>query len=108
MGPMSYWIFYKFLKAMLPEVKPSSASICENRVYSTSSVREIPIAGAAGDQQAALFGQACFEVGMAKNTYGTGCFMLMNTGDKAVIFRARLIDNYCMGNQRQSGICFRR
>ena len=46
--------------------------------------QEIPIAGAAGDQQAALFGQACFEIGMAKNTYGTGCFMLMNTGDKAV------------------------
>jgi glycerol kinase len=46
--------------------------------------REVPIAGVAGDQQAALFGQACFEPGMAKNTYGTGCFMLMNTGDKAV------------------------
>ena len=44
----------------------------------------VPIAGAAGDQQAALFGQACFEEGMAKNTYGTGCFMLMNTGEKAV------------------------
>ena len=43
-----------------------------------------PIAGIAGDQQAALFGQACFESGMVKNTYGTGCFMLMNTGEKAV------------------------
>jgi glycerol kinase len=45
---------------------------------------EVPISGIAGDQQAALFGQACFEPGMAKNTYGTGCFMLMNTGEKAV------------------------
>ena len=45
---------------------------------------EVPIAGIAGDQQAALFGQACFEKGMAKNTYGTGCFMLMNTGEKAL------------------------
>lgn len=66
---------------MLPEAKPSSA------VYgkTDSSVflgAEVPIAGAAGDQQAALFGQTCFEPGMAKNTYGTGCFMLMNTGEK--------------------------
>ena len=45
---------------------------------------EIPIAGAAGDQQAALFGQTCYEPGTAKNTYGTGCFMLMNTGEKAI------------------------
>ena len=70
-------------KGMLPDVKPSSA------VYAKTDAthffgQEIPIAGAAGDQQAALFGQACFEIGMAKNTYGTGCFMLMNTGDKAV------------------------
>ncbi|WP_026688891.1 glycerol kinase GlpK [Alteribacter aurantiacus] len=70
-------------KAMLPEVKPSS------EVYGTTVDyhffgQEVPIAGAAGDQQAALFGQACFEKGMAKNTYGTGCFMLMNTGEEAV------------------------
>ncbi|MBL0122618.1 MAG: glycerol kinase GlpK [Betaproteobacteria bacterium] len=51
----------------------------------------IPIGGVAGDQQAALFGQACHQPGMAKNTYGTGCFMLMNTGDKAVVSRHRLI-----------------
>ena len=49
--------------------------------------REIPIAGIAGDQQAALFGQACFEPGMAKNTYGTGCFLLMNTGDEPLASR---------------------
>lgn len=65
--------------SMLPEVKPSSC------VYGVTDPEQflgysIPIAGVAGDQQAALFGQACFEPGMAKNTYGTGCFMLMNTG----------------------------
>lgn len=70
-------------REMLPEVRSSS------EVYTTTDRtlffgEEVPIAGMAGDQQAALFGQACFEPGMAKNTYGTGCFMLMNTGDKAV------------------------
>jgi glycerol kinase len=70
-------------KAMLPEVRPSSEVYAKTVPYHFFG-QEIPIAGAAGDQQAALFGQACFEKGMAKNTYGTGCFMLMNTGDKAV------------------------
>lgn len=66
--------------SMLPEVRPSS------EIYGTTTLYggEISIAGAAGDQQAALFGQACFEPGMAKNTYGTGCFMLMNTGQEFV------------------------
>jgi glycerol kinase len=63
-------------KSILPEVKPSAALFGRWNVNGI----EIPIAGVAGDQQAALFGQACFEPGMAKNTYGTGCFMLMNTG----------------------------
>lgn len=65
-------------KAMLPEVKPSSYVYG----YSVPSIlgASIPVAGAAGDQQCALFGQNCFEPGMAKNTYGTGCFLLMNTG----------------------------
>lgn len=70
-------------KQMLPEVRPSS----EVYAYTDSELFEghkIPIAGAAGDQQAALFGQICYEKGMAKNTYGTGCFMLMNTGEQAV------------------------
>jgi glycerol kinase len=62
----------------LPEVNPSAADFGK---WSLNGI-EIPIAGVAGDQQAALFGQACFEQGMAKNTYGTGCFMLMNTGSK--------------------------
>ncbi|USK66182.1 glycerol kinase GlpK [Peribacillus frigoritolerans] len=70
-------------RSMLPDVRSSS------EVYGKTAPHhffghEIPIAGAAGDQQAALFGQECFEKGMAKNTYGTGCFMLMNTGEKAV------------------------
>ncbi len=69
--------------SMLPEVKPSSC------VYTTTAPThffncEVPIAGIAGDQQAALFGHACFEPGMAKNTYGTGCFMLMNTGERPI------------------------
>ncbi len=70
-------------KSMLPEVKPSSEVYAKTVAYHFFG-QEIPIAGAAGDQQAALFGQACYKQGMAKNTYGTGCFMLMNTGEKAV------------------------
>ena len=70
-------------KSMLPEVK-SSSEIYGHTLAKHFFGQEIPIAGAAGDQQAALFGQACFTEGMAKNTYGTGCFMLMNTGEKAV------------------------
>jgi glycerol kinase len=67
-------------QSMLPEVKPSSGVFGETEIDGKS----IPIAGIAGDQQAALFGQCCFEPGMVKNTYGTGCFILMNTGEKAV------------------------
>jgi len=63
--------------SILPEVKPSGYHFGD---YELDGIK-IPIAGIAGDQQAALFGQACFEAGMAKNTYGTGCFMLMNTGE---------------------------
>lgn len=70
-------------KAMLPEVRPSSEVYAETAGYHFFG-EAVPIAGAAGDQQAALFGQACFDIGMAKNTYGTGCFMLMNTGEEAV------------------------
>jgi glycerol kinase len=66
-------------REMLPEVKPSSC------IYGTTNIQgaEVPIAGDAGDQQASLFGQCCFEKGEAKNTYGTGCFLLMNTGPEA-------------------------
>lgn len=69
--------------SMLPDVCPSS-EIYAHTTEESFFGHEAPIAGIAGDQQAALFGQACFESGMVKNTYGTGCFMLMNTGEKAV------------------------
>ena len=70
-------------KSMLPEVRQSSEVYAETIDYHFFG-HNVPIAGNAGDQQAALFGQACFEKGMAKNTYGTGCFMLMNTGEQGV------------------------
>ncbi|MFB5196604.1 glycerol kinase GlpK [Neobacillus sp. KR4-4] len=69
--------------SMLPEVRPSSEVYAETVDYHFFGCN-VPIAGVAGDQQAALFGQACYDKGMAKNTYGTGCFMLMNTGEQAV------------------------
>lgn len=75
--------------SLLPEVKPSS------KVYGVTGSfvpdSRIPISGMAGDQQAALFGQMCTQPGMVKNTYGTGCFMLMNTGDKAISSRNNLL-----------------
>jgi len=70
-------------KSMLPEVRQSSEVYAYTVDYHFFGYT-VPIAGIAGDQQAALFGQACFEKGMAKNTYGTGCFMLMNTGEEGV------------------------
>ena len=80
---------------MLPEVMPSSA------VYGRTAFElyggEIPISGAAGDQQCALFGQCCFEPGMMKNTYGTGCFLLMNTGDQIVESRNGLVTSIAVG-----------
>ncbi|MGG4451737.1 glycerol kinase GlpK [Brevibacillus porteri] len=82
-------------KAMLPAVRPSS----ELYGYTDEKLFEfqIPIAGIAGDQQAALFGQACFAEGQAKNTYGTGCFMLMNTGEKAVASKNGLLTTIAWG-----------
>lgn len=71
-------------RQMLPEVRDSSGVFGE-------SVEGIPIAGIAGDQHAALFGQGCFSPGMAKNTYGTGCFMLMHTGNEAVVSKNNLL-----------------
>lgn len=75
--------------AVLPEVRPSSGSFGESAAPLLSA--PVPIAGAAGDQQAALFGQACFSPGLTKNTYGTGCFMLMQTGGQAVESRNRML-----------------
>jgi glycerol kinase len=76
-------------RAVLPDVMPSSGVIAETE--SSLFGAALPIAGIAGDQQAATFGQACFAPGMAKNTYGTGCFMLMNTGAQPVASRNRLL-----------------
>ena len=76
--------------SVLPEVRPSSEIYGETKNLSVLP-DGIPISGIAGDQQAALFGQACFETGMAKCTYGTGSFMLMNTGDKIVPSKHRLL-----------------
>ena len=70
-------------KAMLPKVCNSSEVYGQTNIGGKGGVR-IPVAGIAGDQQAALYGHLCVDAGMAKNTYGTGCFMLMNTGDRAV------------------------
>ncbi|HEY62017.1 MAG TPA: glycerol kinase GlpK [Anaerolineae bacterium] len=84
-------------KAMLPKIMPSSA------VYGTAvgDLAGIPVAGDLGDQQAALFGQACYDVGEAKNTYGTGCFMLLNTGTKPVQSKSGLLTTlgYKIGDQ---------
>jgi glycerol kinase len=82
-------------KTMLPEVHDSSHMYgsTERELFG----EEIKISGVAGDQQAALFGQACFEQGMAKNTYGTGCFMLMNTGEKAVPSKNGLLTTIAWG-----------
>ena len=78
---------------MLPAVCSSS------EVYGTANIQgvEVPIAGCAGDQQAALFGQTCYEAGEAKNTYGTGCFLLMNTGDRMIQSRSGLVTTIGVG-----------
>jgi len=86
-------------RCMLPEVVPSSG------VFAHTSAEwfggPIPIAGCAGDQQAATFGQACFEPGTAKNTYGTGCFLLLNTGEQAVASKNKLLTTigWCIGGR---------
>ena len=79
--------------SMLPEIKSSSEVYGEGR--SQGLLAGVPIAGDLGDQQAATFGQAAFEVGMAKNTYGTGCFMLMNTGEEKVPSKNGLLTTVC-------------
>lgn len=83
-------------KSMLPEPRPSSEvyGVTDEKTFGGA---KIPIAGIAGDQQAALFGQACYEQGMAKNTYGTGCFMLMNTGENIVPSKNGLLTTIAWG-----------
>jgi len=84
---------------MLPEVRESSGDFgkTDGSIFGT----EIPIAGVAGDQQAALFGQCCFESGEAKNTYGTGCFLLMNTGEQAVSSQNGLLTTIAVGRKKK-------
>ncbi|MDU4686839.1 MAG: glycerol kinase GlpK, partial [Staphylococcus sp.] len=83
-------------KAILPEVKESSEIYAHTKDYHFFG-QEVPIAGIAGDQQAALFGQACFERGDVKNTYGTGGFMLMNTGEEPVTSESGLLTTIAYG-----------
>lgn len=88
--------YFNIPRQLLPEIKPSSC------IYGHTDPSvlggEIPIAGAAGDQQAALFGQCCFEPGEAKNTYGTGCFLLMNTGNQPIQSSHGLITTVAAGS----------
>jgi glycerol kinase len=89
-------------RAVLPEVRPSSA------VYGETDPdllgRAFPLAGAAGDQQAATFGQGCWTAGMAKNTYGTGCFLLLNTGERAAVSKNNLLTT--VGWQRDGAVTY--
>lgn len=84
-------------RQLLPKIKPSS----ELYGYAQGLMNGVPVAGILGDQQAALFGQTCFEAGEAKNTYGTGCFMLMNTGEQPIQSQSGLLTTvgYKIGNQ---------
>lgn len=90
-------------RSMLPEVKPSSTVYGQTNIGGKGGTR-IPVAGVAGDQQAALFGQLCVHNGMAKNTYGTGCFMLLNTGSVAVASENGLITTLACGPKGE--VCY--
>lgn len=88
--------FLNIPESILPEVRNSSEVYGRTNLGGKGGTR-VPIAGMAGDQQAALFGQACFEKGSAKNTYGTGCFLLMNTGDEMIKSKNGLITTIAIG-----------
>ncbi len=92
---------------LLPRVFPSSGPIVETRLGVLGSGRfsrvRIPVAGIAGDQQAALFGQACFQPGMVKNTYGTGCFVLMHTGERSVLSEQGLLSTLACSAESRPG-----
>lgn len=94
--------YFNIPESMLPEVKPSSCVYAESDPSILGGA--IPIAGTAGDQQAALFGQCCFEPGEAKNTYGTGCFLLMNTGSKAIMSENGLLTTIAAGTD--GSVCY--
>jgi glycerol kinase len=89
-------------RAMLPMIKSSSEIYGRVNVVNASPLQNIPVSGDLGDQQAALFGQTCFSAGEAKNTYGTGCFMLLNTGEKPVPSKSGLLTTlgYKIGDQK--------
>jgi glycerol kinase len=87
--------YFAIPASLLPEVKPSSAIYGETSLFGGS----IPIAGVVGDQQASLFGQQCFRHGMVKNTYGTGCFLLMNTGSEIPRSESGLLGTVAWGRQ---------
>ena len=97
---------FEIPEAMLPRIHSSSETY---GLAKERSIQDVPIAGILGDQQAALVGQACFEPGEAKNTYGTGCFLLMNTGTRKIDSTAGLLTTmgYKFGDQR-APLCTRR
>jgi len=90
---------FRIPRSMLPRIASSSETY---GVASCTALKNIPIAGILGDQQAALVGQTCFNSGEAKNTYGTGCFMLLNTGDQPIESKAGLLTTvaYQFGKQK--------
>lgn len=94
---------FRIPESMLPEVHNSSEiyGYTDERLFGGS----IPVAGVAGDQQAALFGQCCFEPGDTKNTYGTGCFLLMNTGRQGCLFRTWTAYYDSDRTERQGTVC---
>jgi glycerol kinase len=81
--------------AMLPEIRPSSEVYGQVRAAALVELNGVPVAGILGDQQAAMFGQACYHAGEAKNTYGTGCFMLLNTGETPIPSKSGLLTTLC-------------
>ena len=103
-GMPNYSICLTSHDQLLPEVHPSCHHFGDTQLFGKPN----PIAGIAGDQQSALFGQACFNSGMAKNTYGTGCFTLLQTGGFCSQSQHGLITTCCLPGQSTSTICFRR
>jgi glycerol kinase len=87
--------------SMLPDIRPSSQVYGEVKASELSGLNGIPVAGILGDQQAAMFGQACYEAGEAKNTYGTGCFMLLNTGETPITSESGLLTTLCYQIENQ-------